>query len=165
MRRWLDVRHIPYAYQWVLEMQQRGAPHYHVLWWLPPSIRLPMPDTVAQRQRKPLWPWGMSRIERARSGPAYLTKYATKGDRGRSLPRKARLFGVGGIESAKRRAHWRALQEHVRSQTAEGKVVKRATGGGWCVPATGEYFPALWERVVEFRDGQWRVAMRKLAIH
>jgi hypothetical protein len=165
MRRWLDVRRIPYAYEWVLEMQQRGAPHYHVLWWLPYSIQLPMPDTVSSRQRKPLWPWGMSRIERARSGPAYLTKYATKEDRGRSLPRNARLFGVGGIESAKRRAHWRALPEHVRLGTTEGEIVKRAPGGGWLSWDTGEYFPALWERVVEFRDGAWWASMRKVTVH
>jgi hypothetical protein len=56
MRRWLEVRRIAYAYQWVLEMQQRGAPHYHVLWSVPEGVRLPMPDCRSSRQRKALWP-------------------------------------------------------------------------------------------------------------
>ena len=165
MRRWLEVRGISYAYQWVLEMQQRGAPHYHVLWWVADGTRLPMPDCRSSRQRKPLWPWGLTRIEKARCGPAYITKYASKGDHGRSLPRNARLFGIGGVEFAKRSAHWRALPQHVREQTADGDSVRRAPGGGWLATETGEYFPALWERIVEFRDGQWRVTMRKIALH
>ena len=27
---WLERRNIVFAYEWVLELQQRGAPHYHV---------------------------------------------------------------------------------------------------------------------------------------
>jgi hypothetical protein len=145
MRAWLEQRKIAYAYEWVLEMQKRGAPHYHVLWWIPVGMKLPMPDSVTGRQRKRLWPWGLTRIEIARSGPAYIVKYASKGDQDRPLPRGARLYGVGGFDSAKRLAQWRALPAYVRDRTEQGSSVRRATGGGWLVRESGEHIPSEWE--------------------
>ena len=71
---WLERRGHSYAYAWVLEMQKRGAPHYHVLFWLPVGVMLPKPDCISGRQRTPLWPHGMTKIERARS-PGYIVKY------------------------------------------------------------------------------------------
>lgn len=117
---WLDTRSITFAFEWVLELQQRGAPHYHVIWWVPAGTRLPMPDCTRGRQRKPLWPFGMSRIELARSGPAYIMKYASKGTNGGTLPKGARLYGVGGFDTAKRVAQWRALPAYIRDKTTEG---------------------------------------------
>lgn len=150
---WLDVRDILFAYEWVLELQQRGAPHYHVLWWVPLDSRLPMPDRVTGRQRKAFWPWGMSRIELAFCGPAYITKYASKGTEGRALPKGARLYGVGGFDSAKRIAQWRALPAYVRDKTTEGDIVRRAKGGGWVVRGTGEHIPSAWQRRVYWGAG------------
>ena len=159
MRGWLEARQIVYAYEWVLEMQMRGAPHYHVLWWVPSGLRLPKPDTAMGRQRKPLWPCGLTRIEKARSGPAYITKYASKGDQGRSLPKGARLFGVGGFDSAKRLAQWRALPAYIRNRTSEGDVVRKAAGGGWLVRSTGEHIESEWERRVQWGPGYCRVTL------
>ena len=156
---WLDSRNIVFAYEWVLELQRRGAPHYHVLWWVPLRTRLPMPDVVTGRQTKPLWPWGMTRIERAYCGPAYITKYASKGTDGGAFPRGARLYGVGGFDTAKRVAQWRALPAYIRDQTAEGEIVRRAKGGGWVVRASGEHIPSAWERRVQFSPGYCRITL------
>lgn len=161
MRAWLEQRKIAYAYEWVLEMQKRGAPHYHVLWWIPVGMKLPMPDSVTGRQRKRLWPWGLTRIEIARSGPAYIVKYASKGDQDRPLPRGARLYGVGGFDSAKRLAQWRALPAYVRDRTEQGSSVRRATGGGWLVRESGEHIPSEWERRVQYGPGYCRVTMTR----
>jgi hypothetical protein len=160
-RAWLEARDVVYAYEWVLEMQRRGAPHYHVLWWLPHTVRVPKPDTTTGRQRKPLWPWGLTRVERARSGPAYIVKYASKGDQGRRLPTGARLYGVGGFDSAKRVAQWRALPAYVREKTAEGDIVRRAYGGGWYVLSTGETIASEWERRVHWGSGFCRVTLAR----
>lgn len=158
---WLDTRNIVFAYEWVLELQKRGAPHYHVLWWVPLGARLPMPDLVTGRQRKPLWPFGMTRIERARCGPAYITKYASKGTGGGSLPKGARLYGVGGFDTAKRKAQWRALPAYIRNRTDEGDVVRRAKGGGWFVRQSGEHIPSAWERRVQFGSGYCRIILSR----
>ena len=111
-----------------------------------------------------MWGLGLTRIERARSGPAYITKYASKGDEGRALPRGARLFRIGGFDTAKRLAQWRALPAHVREKTEEGSTVRRALGGGWFVRETGEHIPSLWLREVTSRGGYWTVVMRRRAL-
>lgn len=88
-------------YQWVLELTQAGKPHYHVLWWLPRSVRLRKADQARH------WTQGSTRTERARRGPAYLSKYVSKGIGScvtHRPPRGARLFGVGGTPDASHRA-------------------------------------------------------------
>lgn len=160
-RAWLESRKIPYAYEWVLEMQKRGAPHYHVLWWLPAGTKMPKPDMAVGRQRKPLWPCGLTKIELARSGPAYIVKYASKGDKGLPLPRGARLYGVGGFDSAKKLAQWRALPAYVRERTEQGNSVRRVTGGGWLVKESGEHIPSAWERRVQYGPGYCRVTISR----
>jgi len=156
---WLERRNIVFAYEWVLELQQRGAPHYHVIWWVPAKVRIPMPDRIAARQRKALWPYGMTRVELARSGPAYIMKYASKGTNGGILPKGARLYGVGGFDTAKRIAQWRALPAYIRNQTTEGDVVRRAKGGGWLVRDTGLHIESAWARHVQYGPGYCRIIL------
>jgi hypothetical protein len=158
---WLEPRGMLFAYEWVLELQKRGAPHYHVIWWVPFGSRMPMPDLASGRQRKPLWPHGMTRIEPARSGPAYIMKYTSKGsDEGR-FPKGARLYGVGGFDTAKRIAQWRALPAYIRDRTAVGEIVRRAKGGGWLVRDSGEHIPSAWERRVQFGPGYCRIILSR----
>lgn len=102
VRQWLDRRGISVRYQWVMELQNRGAPHYHVLLWLPRRIKVPMPD------RSGMWAHGSSRAEWARSPVGYLVKYATKGDDSQDLPKGARLYGCAGLDLEGRVAVHRA---------------------------------------------------------
>jgi hypothetical protein len=74
------------AYAWVLEMQQRNAPHYHVLLYVKRGTDIPKPD-------EKLWKHGMSRIETAKSA-FYIAKYTGKAYQKHNLPSGARMFAV-----------------------------------------------------------------------
>lgn len=169
-RAWLQRRNVPHAYAWVLELQRRGVPHYHVLWFVPAGTRLPMPDTLGERQRRAFWEHGMTRIEKARRGPAYITKYASKGDilgddgEKKPIPRGARIFGIGGEPKARRLAYWRALPAYVRAASTPGEVIRRAPGGGFVVVDTGVWMPAQWELTWQkLPDERWRMTLRRKA--
>lgn len=129
-------------YVWVLELTKAGVPHYHVLFWLPPGVMLPKPD------RAGWWPHGSSRVERARNAVGYLVKYVSKGAAGLAsssyqLPRGARLFGLGGLSAeARHQKAWRMLPRYIRLQVLAEDRVRRAAGGGWVAPFTGEWWPA-----------------------
>jgi hypothetical protein len=140
---WFERRGHSYAYAWVLEMQRRGAPHYHVLFWLPHGVRLPKPDSCGPRQRRPFWPWGMTRIELARS-PGYIVKYTSKGDYA-PFPFRARLFGVGAtVREWRRVARWAALPRWLRDLSSDGDVFSRLCGVGWLNKTTGEVHGSQW---------------------
>jgi hypothetical protein len=92
MRRWFVARGAECRYVWVGETQKRGALHYHMLVFVPRSLRLPCPDTCGW------WPHGMSKIETARNPVGYMVKYVSKvtpKDLNR-LPKGVRLHGSGG---------------------------------------------------------------------
>lgn len=127
----------PLRYVWVLELTRRGVPHYHVMFWVRASLRLPTPD------RAGLWPHGHSQVQRARSPIGYLIKYASKGEGDQRFPRGARLFGCGGL-SVENRAHkrWRLIPLYIRVQFNIGDGVRRCRGGGWLSTVTGEWRPA-----------------------
>jgi hypothetical protein len=153
---WLERRGHSYAYAWVLEMQKRGAPHYHVLFWLPCGVRLPKPDVREGRQRSVLWAHGMTRIELARS-PGYIVKYASKGD-DKPLPFRARLFGVGAAERQWRCvARWSALPGWLRQLSAEGDLFSRVAGAGWLNRSTGEIHAYQWRFGFGRSEGGWVV--------
>lgn len=151
VRQWASRRGIRARYQWVLELTQRGRPHYHVLVWLPRGYSIPKPD------RSGSWDRGFSRVERARNAVGYLVKYATKGDLDRSsLPRGARLCGTGGGgESEKLATHRAGLARWLDSSLPEGWRVSRIARVGWVHKPTGEVFRSPFEFRVE-RD-EWGI--------
>jgi hypothetical protein len=128
-----------------------------------------MPDCLAARQRKAFWPHGMTRIEKARVGPAYITKYASKGDilgdngEPRPMPRGARIFGVGGPPEARRHAYWRALPAYVRAETTPDDVIRRADkGGGFVVLTTGVWIPSQWTMEWQaIAGGRWLLRLKR----
>jgi len=87
------------AYAWAAELQQRGAVHYHVLLVVRRGARVPMPD------RSGMWPWGMSRVDQART-VWYIVKYASKGCFDGEFPGGLRIFSIwvarGLIDAARR---------------------------------------------------------------
>jgi hypothetical protein len=141
--KWAARRGVRLAYQWVVELQARGAPHYHVLWWVPHGFRLPKPDAEGH------WPHGMSRIELARRAVGYLVKYATKGDDTQHFPHGARLFGCGGEPCARFPAHRAGLPRWLDAVAAPGERVHRVTGIGWVERESGAIhrspFTIVWE--------------------
>jgi hypothetical protein len=157
---WLERRGYSYAYAWVIEMQRRGAPHYHVLFWLPHGVKLPKPDMVQGRQRTPLWPHGMTRIELAR-GPGYIVKYASKGEDA-PLPFGARLFGIGAACRHWRRvARWSALPRWLRDVSRAGDVLSRVSHVGWVNRSTGEIHESRWRFGFHQDDDGWVVCFER----
>lgn len=135
-KEWLSRRRIPRRYQWVLELTKAGRVHYHVLFWVPHGVKLPKPDDAGW------WRHGMTRIEKARRGPAYITKYASKGcGDDEAIPKGARLFGVGlsgstEADRAERVGNHRAgLPRWLRESTA-GRCSR--VRGGWLERDSGQ---------------------------
>lgn len=128
-------------FQWVIELTQRGKPHYHALLWVPFGYRIAMPD------RNGDWKHGSTRVETARKPVGYITKYATKGSSELyQLPKHARLFGVGGgLCFEKHVAHRAGLPmwlDSVLLPEARGRRVARV---GWVCSVTAEIFSSPFE--------------------
>lgn len=77
------------GWAWVAEIQSRGAVHYHLLLLVTKDAKIKTPDESGQ------WPWGMSRVETARTA-YYLGVYAGKGDQKdlSRFPKGLRLYGI-----------------------------------------------------------------------
>ena len=146
-------RGVRLRYQWVIELTQRGIPHYHVVFWMPHGFRLPKPDSSG------FWPFGMSNIKRARKPVGYLVKYATKGSTAvYSLPKGARLFGVGGgIESEKLATHRAGLPMWLLEHLSSDAGARKVPHCGWVCKLSGEVFKSPFS-VSWWRD-EWGVAV------
>lgn len=94
-RKWFKARAIPFRYVWTMEMQQRGAPHYHIVMWIANGHTPPFPDTQGW------WPHGNSNSQFAHHPVGYIAKYASKGP-GSELPKGARIWGCGGLSPSER---------------------------------------------------------------
>lgn len=128
-------------YTWVLELTQRGRPHYHVLIWLPKGRTLPKPD------KQGWWKYGLTRIEWARNAVGYLAKYASKGfDDMRQIPFGARLSGFGGLNKQSRiELRWWKLPGWLRKTWDEiCDVTRPKKGGGYVRRDTGEFLASPW---------------------
>ena len=138
MRQYAHRRGVRLRYQWVLELTQRGVPHYHVLLWTPAKFRFPRPDSAGW------WPHGSTRIELARRPVGYMVKYASKGmdpEIAGEIPTGARIFGVGNAAGAERHEVGRArLPAWLQEVTAFEQRPRRVVGVGWVCPDTGKVY-------------------------
>jgi hypothetical protein len=90
LNRWLMRYQEIIGYAWVMEMQKRGAPHYHVIIAVPKGFKFDAyPDLSGA------WEKGMTRVETARS-PYYLLKYTGKEYQKEfeKYPKGARLYAT-----------------------------------------------------------------------
>lgn len=134
------------AYAWVLEMQERGAPHYHLLLYVRRGAKIPKPDEAG------LWKYGSTKIETVKKGPFYIVKYTGKEYQKNGLPAGARMFAVKIYAHAlapeemlpfrlSAAPSW--LRPHVEAAAAlVGAELRwtRVYGGGWVIRDTGEFF-------------------------
>ncbi len=144
---------------WTLELQQRGAVHYHCLIWVRSIHLFPNPAKAGW------WPHGFAHIRSPKGGikapVMYMAKYASKFDAemaGR-IPKGARTYGVSGLQDEGKRAvrWWRAplfAREHF-SGSADVRKVK----GGYMDKLTGEFLKSEWHveitpagRIFAWRD-------------
>lgn len=140
-RDWHRRRGHRMRYVWVAEMQERGAVHYHVIFWLPRGLHMPKPD------KRGWWPCGSSRIEAARHAVGYVAKYASKGADGPAFPRGVRIHAAGGLDLEGKRVarFWRAPSE-ARQYLGEAADIRSIKGGRVCV-LTGLFWPSPWRLV------------------
>ena len=137
---WCRRRKVEPRFVWCAEQHKSGRVHYHAILFLPKGLMLPKPD------KQGWWRHGLTRIERCRKqSVGYLIKYATKAqDCGRPWPKGMRLHGHGGLTLAQRvRRAWWVLPKYVRMRVEPEWRVRRARGGGWVSPITGEWWPAI----------------------
>ena len=173
-KKWALRRGFKLRYVWVAELQMRGVLHYHVIYWLPHKVKLPMadkwrrvvrnmigPGDQGPQQHACLWPHGWTNIKRATCAVGYLAHYAgklkSKGvSGGFAMPKGFRLFGKGGLDVTDRmRMAWANLPGWLRDRVQPEHRVKRILGGGWIARETLDFYPSIWKigRVVKVGGG------------
>jgi len=138
VREWCRWRGVRVRFVWVAEQHASGRVHYHAIVFLPRGLALPKPDKAGH------WPHGHSQRELARKGVGYLMKYASKvREIEVPFPKGCRLHGHGGLEPAERvRRTWWVLPKYIREVVLPEWRVRRAQGGGWVSPLSGDWWPA-----------------------
>lgn len=136
-------------YVFVAELQERGAVHYHVLFFLPKGLTLPKPD------KRGWWPHGSTRIEWARRALGYLAKYVSKLEsKTVAFPRGLRVCGAGGMDAdGRNECRWWKLPAYVREVWSLAERPCRAVGGGFVALVTGEWLAARYS-FAGMRGGQ-----------
>jgi len=152
VREWLRRRAVALRYQWCIELQQSGRPHYHLIFWLPKGTRIPKPDSSGQ------WTKGMSNVKVATRPVGYLVKYVSKGSTESQFPKGARLFGTGAPEADVKLAAHRAglpiwLLSKIGPCSRARKLSSRVVRLGWQDSETSEVFPSPYE--VAFGRDDW----------
>lgn len=162
VRNYLARRGVPMCGLRKLEMQKRGAVHYHLMFWLPKGISLPKPD------KKGWWPHGTSNCQWLRNGYGYCAKYVSKTENA-LIPRGARLYAVFGADQVmKRELRWWITPRFVREAFpyAENHDPVRAKGGGWVSRKTGVVVFSEWQyggivRIDDPDDGRAMSGIRR----
>lgn len=135
---------------WVLELQKRGAVHYHCMIWVRSKDRLPNPADAGW------WPHGFSHVRGAGKDfkiarpVAYMAKYASKvsTEQAMSVPKGARMYGVCGATPEGKRVirYWRAPL-FVRD-LLPGTADIRKVNGGYMDKLSGEFIASPWKVTV-----------------
>jgi hypothetical protein len=122
------------GYAWVAELQKRGAVHYHVLLLVRKGTNIPVPDKCGW------WPWGMSRIETAKTPYYVLTYTGKRHQKIGNFPEGLRLFAVWLSEEAVGKLRYWSFrftavpgwfEMVLNSLGAVGGGYRRNSGGGW----------------------------------
>lgn len=168
-RKWCARQGVPCRYEWVAELQNRGAVHYHLVAWLPRRLSMPKWDTQRTPAGALWWPHGASNRKATKGHAGYLAKYISKGGEFARFPKGCRLYGIGGLPGDGRsvRAWWN-LPEWARRLHGVGEVVRRA--GALVVRRTGQVLEPRFavcrvhggfvvrnvvELAARFHDGPW----------
>lgn len=129
-------RTLPYA--WVLESE--GRLHYHLILWLPHNF------TLEPARLTKWWPWGSTWIASCRNVGNW-TCYMSKCNSVTKLPKRARLFGCGGLDAeGKTNVARAALPRWLVVQLPADHRARRILGVGWADATTGEVYrsPYVW---------------------
>lgn len=127
---------VPYA--WVLERASRL--HYHLILWLPRG------HVLETGKLTKWWPWGSTWVDACESVKAW-GRYISKFDCIAKLPKRARVFGCGGLDGEGQVAVARAtLPQWLQALLPWDHRARRLTGEGWVDLETGQlhHSPYLW---------------------
>lgn len=125
-----------YAFQYVWTLEQAEQLHYHLLLWLPRTLKLDLNKLVKQ------WCWGTTWLEYSKS-PSAWGRYIAKFKNITPLMRGARIYGYGGMDAEARLAIARAgMPLWLLAVLPVGHSARRCPGGGWVNSATGEFHPS-----------------------
>lgn len=106
---------------WCLELQKRGAVHYHLMIWHRRGLKIPYADVGLY---SPWWKHGTSNmVHEVRHEGAYMAKYIGKD--APNPPRGARTFGFTRIKGASRAARWASAPGYVRAMIPRGDDIRR----------------------------------------
>jgi len=125
-------------YAWTLERARQL--HYHLIVWLPRSYRL---DDARLAK---WWKFGSTWRESCETVQGWR-KYIGKFNCIENLPKKARIFGCGGLDDAGKAAVSRAmLPRWLQAVLPRGHLARRLVGEGWVDLMTGELHasPYIW---------------------
>jgi len=140
LRKWLKRSYgWSLRYLWVMELQKRGAPHYHVVVWLPRECQA----SDLHMDSRGWWPHGMTNAVQAVAPVRYVMKYVSKFDSPDAFPKGARCYGIGGLDVVGARCRrWINWPSFVQARADVSTPVARATGGGWVV--AGARYASEW---------------------
>lgn len=124
---------------WVAELQQRGAVHYHLIFWLPFGVTLPKPD------KRGWWPHGMTQWMWIRKPLRYVTKYVSKGSGDLHFPKGLRLYSAFGLgKQQKMQRRWWMLPSYIRERFDNWQDDVMRAAKGFVVRSTGEHVNSLY---------------------
>lgn len=125
------------SYVWVAETQERGAIHYHCIFWLRKGVTMPKAD------KRGWWPHGMTNTLKSTAPVAYLMSYAKKLKSKKDLPHGARIYGIGGLSKERTCVRrWINWPSFIQARAAVTDSYSRQVGGGWLNRSSGEWFPS-----------------------
>lgn len=142
LRKWLKRAYgWTLRYIWVMELQKRGAPHYHVVVWLPRQVE----KAELFLDVRGYWPHGMTNVVKAVAPVRYVMKYVSKFDSDTEFPKGARIYGVGGLDDIGSRCRrWINWPSFVQDRASIDCRWTPARGGGWVNCGTGEWLQSEW---------------------
>lgn len=147
VRSWLRRRCLPLLYLWTLEVA--GRLHYHLQLWLPSS------GHTYKKLLKGWWPYGSTWIESCRRGSAWAA-YIAKPLNTKKLPRGARSYGVGGLDTEAKQALNRArLPSWLKRSTDSSRQIVEVRGKGWIDKGTGQVFKSPWIAMPKIGGFRW----------
>ncbi|MBT2117205.1 hypothetical protein KK141_09250 [Dyella sp. LX-66] len=130
---------------WVLELQKRGAVHYHCMIWVRARDYFPNPH------KRGWWPHGFAHVLSSKvtiNRPvSYMAKYASKASvqQAMSVPKGARMYGVcGPTEEGKRVIRWWRAPVFVRDALGGAADIRKVLGG-YMDKQTGEFVRSEWK--------------------
>lgn len=130
---------------WVLELQKRGAVHYHCMIWVRARDYFPNPH------KRGWWPHGFAHVLSSKVSinrpVSYMAKYASKASvqQAMSVPKGARMYGVcGPTEEGKRVIRWWRAPMFVRDALGGAADIRKVLGG-YMDKQTGEFVRSEWK--------------------